>query len=65
MSTVIMSTHDPVQDNSLNPGSGDKVTFKVATHIATAKAAEMAAGPNSKYAGGLSITVAGVMCRLT
>ena len=40
-----------LQDSGLNPGSGDKVTFQVATHIATAKAAEKAAGPNSKYAG--------------
>jgi hypothetical protein len=40
-----------MQDNSLNPGSGDKVTFRVATHLATAKAAEKAGGANSKYAG--------------
>ncbi len=40
-----------VQDNSLNPGTGDKVTFCVATHLATAKAAEKAGGANSKYAG--------------
>lgn len=46
-----------LQDNSLNPGSGDKVTFKVATNIATAKAAEMAAGPNSKYAGRRAVGV--------
>ena len=40
-----------LQDSSLNPGTGDKVTFRVATHIATARAAEKADGPNSKYAG--------------
>ncbi len=40
-----------VQDSSLNPGTGDKVTFHVATHLATAKAAEKAGGANSKYAG--------------
>ena len=40
-----------VQDGSLNPGTGDKVTFHVATHIATARAADKAGGPNSKYAG--------------
>ena len=40
-----------LQDNSLNPGTGDKVTFHVATHLATAKAADKAGGANSKYAG--------------
>ena len=40
-----------VQDSSLNPGTGDKVTFHVATHLATVKAAEKAGGANSKYAG--------------
>ena len=44
-----------VQDNSLNPGTGDKVTFHVATHLATAKAAEKASGANSKYAGTSSL----------
>ncbi len=44
-----------VQDNSLNPGTGDKVTFHVATHLATAKAAEKAGGANSKYAGTSSL----------
>ena len=40
-----------LQDNSLNPGTGDKVTFHVATHLATAKSADKAGGANSKYAG--------------
>jgi len=40
-----------LQDSSLNPGTGDKVTFHIATHIATARAAEKAGAPNSKYAG--------------
>lgn len=40
-----------MQDSSLNPGTGDKVTFHVATHIATARAAVKAGAPNTKYAG--------------
>ena len=43
-----------LQDSSFNPGAGEKVSFRVATHLATAKAAQKAAAPNSKYAGNLS-----------
>ncbi|KAL0042476.1 hypothetical protein WJX79_001033 [Trebouxia sp. C0005] len=49
-----------LQDNSLNPGTGDKVTFHVATHLATAKSADKAGGANSKYAGRRAVQVAGV-----
>ena len=40
-----------LQDSIFNPGAGEKVIFKVATHLATAKAAQKAAALNSKYAG--------------
>ncbi|KAL3155007.1 hypothetical protein ABBQ38_011531 [Trebouxia sp. C0009 RCD-2024] len=49
-----------LQDSSLNPGTGDKVTFHVATHIATARAAVKAGAPNTKYAGRRAVQVAPV-----
>ncbi|KAL3144539.1 hypothetical protein ABBQ32_004270 [Trebouxia sp. C0010 RCD-2024] len=49
-----------LQDRSLNPGAGDKVTFCVATHIATARAAVKAGAPNTKYAGRRAVQVAPV-----
>lgn len=40
-----------MQDDTISPAAGDKVTFKVATHLAAAKAAANSAALNKKYAG--------------
>lgn len=40
-----------MQDDTISPAAGDKVTFKIATHLAAAKAAATSAAPNKKYAG--------------
>lgn len=40
-----------MQDDTIFPAAGDKVTFKIATHLAAAKAAANSAALNKKYAG--------------
>lgn len=42
-----------MQDSSMNPAAGERVTFKIATNIAAARAAEKSAAPNRQYAGKL------------